>query len=145
MSKSRGNPGAHRHSGRREFLTRIPTAVVAGLAAPALVTAEQTPAPAQGVTAETMAAAQQVAGVALPAAEREAARPLVARNLTNIEAIRRVQVSLELEPAFAFMPPRPGRPASGATGLTRPSHELGAPSRQSAPGRRVSRILHSNL
>src|SRR5205814_5525460 len=39
--------------------------------------------------------------------EREAARPLVARNLTNIEAIRKVPVPLDLEPAFAFMPPRP--------------------------------------
>jgi hypothetical protein len=122
MSKSSATPGAPRHGGRREFLTRIPTAVVAGLAAPALVTAEQAPAPAQGVTSETLAAAQQVAGVALPAAEREAARPLVARNLANIEALRQVPVSLELEPAFGFMPPRPARPASGTnrTGAAQP-------------------------
>jgi Asp-tRNA(Asn)/Glu-tRNA(Gln) amidotransferase A subunit family amidase len=112
---------------RREFLTRLPAVVASGLVAPALLNAEQAAAPPPtGVTAETLAAAQQVAGVALPAAEQEAARPLVARNLTNIEALRKVPVALDLEPAFGFMPPRPVRGTAPAARSRQPEPRVGA-------------------
>ena len=108
---------------RRTFLKQVPAAVTAALAAPlALDVAAQvaqTPAPQAaaaggGITAETLAAAQQVAGVALPAAERESARSLVVRNLANIESIRAVKLTADVEPAIAYRPPRPqaaARPA----------------------------------
>src|SRR5262249_41921628 len=76
---------------RRSFLKQVPAPRAVTLAAPSLFEAQTQPAaPAPGITAETLGAAQQVAGVSLPAAERESARPLVARNLGNIEAVRNV-------------------------------------------------------
>jgi len=95
---------------RRTFLKQLPVAVGAGLAVPAAVTnadaapqaaASQT---ADGITAEALGVAQQIAGVSLPIEEREAARALVTRNLANIEAIRRVTIASETEPAFSFRP-----------------------------------------
>src|SRR5262245_8704790 len=108
--------------GRRAFLAKIPTTIAAGLAAPVALAAAQggappaqgAPTPPQGITADTLAAAQQVAGVSLPAPERESARPLVTRNLGNIEQLRGVNVPSETEPAFSFRPPRP-KPAPRAT------------------------------
>ncbi len=67
-----------------------------------------TPTPT-GITAETLGVAQQIVGVNLPEAERESARALVQRNLANIEAVRKVTVPSELEPAFSFRPPHPKR------------------------------------
>jgi Asp-tRNA(Asn)/Glu-tRNA(Gln) amidotransferase A subunit family amidase len=118
---------------RRAFLKQLPAAVGATLVAPAMLGAEaQTPpAPAQaaggGITADTLAAAQQVAGVALPATEREAARTLVVRNLANIEAVRKVALAADVEPAFSYRPPRPGRPGSarGAAPASRPAAARG--------------------
>jgi Asp-tRNA(Asn)/Glu-tRNA(Gln) amidotransferase A subunit family amidase len=106
-------------TGRRAFLKQVPAAA-AGLAVPvALANAEPgipTPpvAAEQGaatgeITTQTLAAAQQVAGLNLPAGELDAVRPLVQRNLANIEAMRQVALPSELEPAFAFRPPRPPR------------------------------------
>src|ERR1044071_5429028 len=95
---------------RRAFLKRMPPTIAGALAAPVLLDAHaqapqaETP---QGITAETLGVAQQIAGVALPPGERESARPLVARNLANIELIRKVAVPSETEPAFSFRPPRP--------------------------------------
>jgi Asp-tRNA(Asn)/Glu-tRNA(Gln) amidotransferase A subunit family amidase len=79
------------------------------MAMPAIADAQDPAAPAaapssSGITAETLGIAQQIAGVNLPVAERESARTLVQRNLTNIEAIRNVSVSSDLEPAFSFRP-----------------------------------------
>ena len=92
---------------RRRFLKAIPTAVGAGLIAPDVLDAAlPTPAaqtPASGaITADTLGVAQQIVGVALPADEREAARTLVARNLANIEAIRKVPLTPDVEPAFSY-------------------------------------------
>jgi Asp-tRNA(Asn)/Glu-tRNA(Gln) amidotransferase A subunit family amidase len=101
---------------RRKFLAQLPAALGTALIAPGAIAVNaaaritQTPASQAGVagiTAETLAAAQQVAGVSLPAAERDAARTLVARNLANIEAIRAVTLTADVEPAFSYRPPRP--------------------------------------
>src|SRR6185503_1616355 len=82
--------------------------------------AGQAPA-AGGITAETLGIAQQIAGVALPIDEREAARTLVARNLTNIEAVRRVTLTPDIEPAFSY---RPSTGTTGTTGATGPTGAL---------------------
>jgi hypothetical protein len=95
---------------RRAFLKRLPAAVGAGLATPTVIAAadaaRQAPAaqPSAGITTEMLGVAQQIAGVSLPVAERESARSLVARNLANIEAIRKVTIASETEPAFSFKP-----------------------------------------
>ena len=92
---------------RRRFLKALPAAVGAGLVAPAVADAAlQSPAaqaPANSaITAETLGVAQQIVGVALPVEERESVRSLVARNLTNIETIRKVPLTPDVEPAFSY-------------------------------------------
>jgi Asp-tRNA(Asn)/Glu-tRNA(Gln) amidotransferase A subunit family amidase len=106
-------PARPRRSRRRAFLKQIPTTIAAGLAAPAALGGQSQAPETPGVTADALAAAQQIAGVALPAVERDSARPLVVRNLANIELIRKVAIPSETEPAFSFRPPRP-KPASRA-------------------------------
>ena len=76
---------------RRRFLKSIPTAVAAGAAATTL-RAEQSGPAVDIITADTLDTAQHLIGVHLPEGEREAARPLVIRNLDNYAAIRRVNV-----------------------------------------------------
>jgi Asp-tRNA(Asn)/Glu-tRNA(Gln) amidotransferase A subunit family amidase len=103
---------------RRRFLKALPAAIGAGLVAPSVVDAAlQSPAaqaPANNaITAETLGVAQQVVGVALPVEERESVRSLVARNLTNIEAIRKIALTPDIEPAFSY------RVTTGPTGTTR--------------------------
>jgi Asp-tRNA(Asn)/Glu-tRNA(Gln) amidotransferase A subunit family amidase len=121
---------------RRAFLKQLPVVVGASLSAPVILgagvsnqaAAPSTPAAPQGgvISAETLAAAQQVAGVSLPAAERESARSLVARNLTNIDAIRNVKLTPDVEPVFAYHPPRPRSVARSVTNATRSTNTLSA-------------------
>ena len=104
---------------RRAFLKQLPAVVGASLAAPVVLGADAAEAAAAaaeqggaapqagGITAEMLGVAQQVAGVSLPAPEREAARTLVARNLANIEAIRNVKLTPDVEPAFSSRPVQP--------------------------------------
>src|SRR5262245_16281992 len=92
---------------RRTFLKTIPAAVAASVAAPS-ASAQQTAVPTPSldvISADTLGAAQQIAGVTLPESEREAARPLVVRNLDNYATIRHVNIPAETEPAFSFRPP----------------------------------------
>lgn len=63
------------------------------------------------ISADGLGAAQHIIGVNLPLAERESARPIVIRNRDNYEAIRKVVIPSETEPAFSFRPPRPARSA----------------------------------
>jgi hypothetical protein len=113
-------------SSRRSFLKHVPATIAAGIAAPAIVIADQTPsAPAAPqatgpITAETLGIAQRIVGVDLPVAERELARTLVQRNLTNIEAVRNVSVPAELEPAFSFHPAASLRGAAKPAATTTP-------------------------
>ncbi len=132
--------------GRREFLKQVPVAVATGIAGSYVGRADleasgrlqdqsalRTPA---GITAETLGIAQQIVGVNLPEAERESARTLVQRNLANIEAVRKIVVPSELEPAFSFRPPVPGRkarPAGSSPGLkSRPTSSARATGRRPA-------------
>lgn len=97
---------------RRLFLKSISVALGASTA-PAVTqaAAEAAPAAQAGVpdvvTTEGMAAAQQLIGLNLPAAERESARAIVVRNREHYDALRRVSVAGEVEPAFSYRPPRP--------------------------------------
>ena len=102
--------------GRRAFLKNVPLTIAAAVAAPKMLGAQAPSAPAAattptGITAESLGIAQQIVGVNLPLPEREQARSLVQNNLANVEAIRKVSVPLELEPAFSFHPFHSIRPA----------------------------------
>ena len=107
---------------RRAFLKQVPATIAAGMAAPAIVAGQTQTAPTSqapsGITAEALGIAQHIVGVDLPLAERELARTLVQRNLTNIEAIRKVTVPAGLEPAFSFRIPRPPKSATPARART---------------------------
>jgi Asp-tRNA(Asn)/Glu-tRNA(Gln) amidotransferase A subunit family amidase len=78
------------------------------------------------VTADGLGAAQHIIGVNLPVAERESARPIVIRNREHYDAIRKVVIAPEVEPAFSFRPPRPSR-ATTAASLPRRTSVLAAP------------------
>ena len=101
---------------RRSLLKTVP-AVITSIAVPTPVALAETlaqmpPGPTPDIiTADGLGAAQHIIGVDLPLSERESARSIVIRNRDNYEAIRRVNVPSETEPAFAFRPPRPARSA----------------------------------
>jgi Asp-tRNA(Asn)/Glu-tRNA(Gln) amidotransferase A subunit family amidase len=103
-------PARFRRS-RRLFLKSIPTVVAtATVAASPATTADasqQAPITADAVTVDALDAAQQLIGINLPAVERDAARPLVMRNRDNYDAIRKVTVASDIEPAFSFHVPLP--------------------------------------
>lgn len=102
-------PASRTSRSRRRFLARLPTAIAAGAAAAsrsATPAAQSPPASVEDITSDALGAAQRVIGVSLPSQERESARPLVARNRDHYEAIRRIDIPLETEPAFSFRPPR---------------------------------------
>ena len=97
---------------RRSFLKAVPAAVGSAVVRPTNAKAQSTPAASRAtepeiITADGLGAAQHVIGVNLPLAERESARSIVIRNRDNYEAIRRVTVPSETEPAFSFRPLRP--------------------------------------
>ena len=87
---------------RRGFLKTVPAVVGAGLALPA-ATAGQAPS---GIDKETIACAARISGVEFGDADRDLMRPLVDQNHENYEAIRKVPVGYEVEPAFTFRPVR---------------------------------------
>ncbi|HXU38624.1 MAG TPA: amidase [Blastocatellia bacterium] len=99
---------------RRTFVKMLPAVGVAGLAAPRLddVFAEavqqqsQTP---QRVTKEMMHAAEQLIGIELNDAQEAMALPGVNRSLASYEALRKIDVPLDTEPATAFHPALPGK------------------------------------
>jgi Asp-tRNA(Asn)/Glu-tRNA(Gln) amidotransferase A subunit family amidase len=112
---------ANKH--RRRFLKAIPAAVGAGLVTSAVAEAAVQSAAAQApanaaITAETLGVAQQIVGVALPTEERESARSLVARNLANIEAIRKVPLTPDVEPAFSYRVTTRTTRTTGTAGIT---------------------------
>jgi len=128
--------------GRRAFLKTVPLTIAAAVAGPDRLGAQTpaappaAPAPA-GITAESLGIAQQIVGVNLPLAEREQARSLVQNNLANIEAIRKVSVPLELEPAFSFRPIDSIRPVAAPKAASAAPR---AASRAVAPGTKKANL-----
>ena len=98
---------------RRTFVKMLPAIGVAGLAAPrydvfaeAVQQQSQTP---QRVTKEMMHAAEQLIGIELNDAQEAMALPGVNRSLASYEALRKIEVPLDTEPATAFHPALPGK------------------------------------
>src|SRR5215471_17883961 len=103
---------------RRSFVKLLPAAGVAGAAitnldataGASIANAQQTQQqPSQKVTKETLQAAEQLIGIELTDAQEAMALPGVNRNLASYEALRKIDVPLDTEPAIAFHPAPPGK------------------------------------
>jgi Asp-tRNA(Asn)/Glu-tRNA(Gln) amidotransferase A subunit family amidase len=108
---------------RRSFVKLLPAAGAAGVAITNLdatagaeiANAEQAQQQApQGVTKETLRAAEQLIGIELTDAQEAMALPGVNRNLASYEALRKIDVPLDTEPAIAFHPAPPGKKFNAA-------------------------------
>ena len=86
---------------RRRFPENVPAAVVAGLAAPAIATADAgTAAHQQG----RLDCAEKVFGIDFTDADEEQALAGVNRNLASFEQLRKIDIPLDTEPAMTFRP-----------------------------------------
>ncbi len=96
---------------RRTFVRLLPAA---GAAASLELSADAAQAPqqaqnAQRITKEMLHTAEQLIGIELTDAQEAMALPGVNRNLAGYEALRKIDVPLDTEPATAFHPALPGR------------------------------------
>jgi Asp-tRNA(Asn)/Glu-tRNA(Gln) amidotransferase A subunit family amidase len=103
---------------RRSFVKLLPAAGIAGAAMTnldaqpgvAIANAQQAqPQTPQKVTKEMLHAAEQLIGIELTDAQEAMALPGVNRNLASYEALRKINVPLDTEPAIAFHPALPGK------------------------------------
>src|SRR5205823_11533530 len=91
-----------RSRSRRRFLKLVPAAVGAGFAAPrALVRGAEQQSP---IGADALECAEHVTGLAFTGAEHELMRQAVATNRDHFDALRRVVIDYDVEPAFTFKP-----------------------------------------
>jgi Asp-tRNA(Asn)/Glu-tRNA(Gln) amidotransferase A subunit family amidase len=102
---------------RRTFVKLLPAAGAVGLAAPDLLVAsgepQQQTQPPQRVTKEMLHASEQLIGIELNDAQEAMALPGVNRSLASYEALRKIDVPLDTEPATAFHPALPGKKFNG--------------------------------
>jgi Asp-tRNA(Asn)/Glu-tRNA(Gln) amidotransferase A subunit family amidase len=108
MSKISRPPGAT----RRTFLRVIPATLAAGAGIP--LKAQPAPAGLVGPGGEAISKAalqcgEELAGIRFTDPEEELMLGVVRRNREFFEALRRVPVPADTEPAFGFRPPRPAR------------------------------------
>src|SRR3989442_7116215 len=108
--------GRNQELDRRTFVKMLPAAGVAGLAATridvALAEAVQQPQaaqPSQRVTKEMLHAAEQLIGIELNDAQETMALRGVNQALGGYETLRKIDIPLDTEPAFAFHPTLPGK------------------------------------
>src|ERR1044072_4672621 len=104
--------------GRRNFVKLLPAVGVAGLTATKFDVLAQTPTPTPSpslspsptpplrVTKEMMDATEKLIGIELTDAQEAMALGGVNRNLAAYEAVRKIDVPLDPEPAIAFHPAR---------------------------------------
>jgi Asp-tRNA(Asn)/Glu-tRNA(Gln) amidotransferase A subunit family amidase len=92
-----------RRRSRRAFLKVVPAAAV-GTGIAASRAAQQGAEPRALLTAETLECAERVAGVTFSDPEHELMRQSVATNREHFEALRRVPIGDDVEPAFTFKP-----------------------------------------
>ncbi|HKS40431.1 MAG TPA: amidase [Blastocatellia bacterium] len=110
-SKQKRNNGLD----RRTFIKFLPAVGVAAYVDSPLAIAQppQQPQPPQRVTKEMLHATEQLIAIELDDAQETMALPGVNRNLANYEALRKIEVPLDTEPAIAFHPALPGRKYAG--------------------------------
>lgn len=106
---------------RRSFLKILPAAGV-GLASPdaGKLIGQQRQEAEQKVTIEMLQSAQGLIGIDLDDEQLEMALPGINRNLLGFEALRRIEVPLDTEPAFAFHPTPPGKKFNRTRSKNRP-------------------------
>ncbi|MGE0103757.1 MAG: amidase [Blastocatellales bacterium] len=106
---------------RRSFLKILPAAGV-GLASPdaGMLIGQQRQEAEQKVTLEMLQSAQGLTGIDLDDEQLEMALPGVNRNLLGFEALRKIDVPLDTEPAFAFHPALPGKKFNRTRAKNRP-------------------------
>jgi Asp-tRNA(Asn)/Glu-tRNA(Gln) amidotransferase A subunit family amidase len=106
--------------GRRMFLRSVPTALAAGVAAPALAQQPSQQGPAR-FGKDALKASEQIFGLDFHDAEEEMMLRGVSRNLDAYDTLRKLDIPQATEPAFVFHPYLPGkRPAPGPrTGAAR--------------------------
>lgn len=97
---------------RRSFLKSVPAALAAGVAAPGLAAA----APADPIAKDTLNCAEQLTGVTFSDAEHDLMVQNVAANREHYDALRKIPIDYDVEPAFMFKPyARAPLPAGRAT------------------------------
>src|SRR5215216_5628231 len=100
---------------RRTFVKALPALGMGAIAAShadapsALAEQAQAPAQAQQVSKEALHSAEALIGVELTDAEEAMALPGVNRNRASYDALRKIEVPLDTEPAIAFHPSLPGK------------------------------------
>lgn len=96
---------------RRTFVKFLPAVGIAAYVdAPRSLSQQPPPQqPPQRITKEMMQAAEQLIGIELDDAQKTMALPGVNRNLASYEALRKIEVPLDTEPAIAFHPALPGK------------------------------------
>lgn len=115
---------------RRSFVKLLPAAGAAGLTmtnADAAVQNRQGQQAAQKVTREMLHTAEELIGIELTEAQETMALRGVNQNLSSYEALRKIDIPLDTEPAIAFHPALPGklkqyRDRKGAAGKTNKAH-----------------------
>ncbi len=115
MKDSRTNLGGRsaRSMGRRKFLSVVPAALAAGVAAPALAQQGQPQEPPH-FGKDALKGAEQIFGLDFHDAEEDMMLRGVSRNLDAYETLRKLDIPQGTEPAFVFHPDLPGkRPAPG--------------------------------
>src|SRR5438046_894525 len=75
--------------------------------------AQQPPTSAGKVTRDALKGAEQIAGLKFTDAEEEMALAGVNRNLDSFDALRKIDIPLDTEPAFSFRPYLPGARPKG--------------------------------
>src|SRR5215510_15099279 len=95
---------------RRSFFKLLQDAGLGGSVFYEGANAQQAPQQApQKVTKETLRAAEQLIGIELTDEQEAMALSGVNRNLASYEALRKIDVPLDTEPAIAFHPAPPGK------------------------------------
>ena len=115
-------PEAERGLNRRSFVKLIPALGALGLVAPRMAVgttplnelvgeftvAQQPKQPPNPITKENLRSAERVIGIEFTDAQEQMALPGVNDHLKGYEALRKVSVPLDTEPAFSFHPALPG-------------------------------------
>jgi len=109
-----------RRIGRRGFLAAAPAAVAAVTAAPAAARQAAQQQAASRFGKEALEAGEKLLGVEFTEAEEEMMLRGASRNLESFEALRKLDVPLDTEPAVTFRPYLPGHcpPAAGPRART---------------------------
>ena len=109
-----------RRIGRRAFLGTVPAAVAAGVAAPAMAGQVGQQQTASRLSKDALEGSEKLLGLDFNDAEDEMILRSASRNLDSYDALRKLEVPLDTEPAVTFRPYLPGRrpPAAGPRART---------------------------